>query len=269
MPACSLPGTDVLSAITPAVTPRSGSPAAASGPPVAADARLGSRLTILLFAFCLWAVVIVLRMGQFMIVERGRYLEAMTREALFQGVVPAARGRILDRDGRPLAWSERVFTVHWHIPRRHAEAEALLAFLDREPWLTAALPRPLADHQLGERVELAHDLTAARAMELEDLADQVPGLEIRAAFRRHVVAEPHLRQYIGLVRTGPDGTEVGISGIEREHDDILRGLPGTFQVMLDKEGRWLPETWRKVGELRPGFDVQLPLRADSREEPAP
>lgn len=259
----------MLSAITPAVTPRSDPPPAAPGRPEADDARVGIRLTILLFAFCLWAAVVVLRMGQFMIVERGRHLEAMTREARFTGVVPAARGRILDRDGRALAWSERVFSVHWRIPRERHEAERLLAVLDRQPWLTATVPRPLADTQLGQRLRLAQDLPVAQAMELESLADQVPGLEISAAFRRHLVADPRLRQYLGQVRTGPDGTEVGVSGIELEHDDILRGLPGTFEVMLDKEGRWLPETWRKVGELRPGFDVQLPWRSDHGEGQAP
>lgn len=259
----------MLPALTPAVSLPSTPSTVAAGGSAVADRRQGVRLTILLFGFCLWALLIVLRMGQFMIVERGRHLEAMTREALFEGVVPAARGRILDRDGRPLAWSERVFAVHWRVPRDRSQAEVLLAYLDREPWLTAALPRPLPEAQLGQRVELAQGLPAERAMTLDALSNQVAGLEISAAFRRHVVAEARLRQYIGRVEVGPDGSEVGSSGLEREHDAILRGVPGTFRVMLDKEGRWLPETWRKVGELRPGFDVQLPLRAGPAEEQEP
>lgn len=258
----------------PAITPTLEPPAPPADPAAglfgrAPAPRLDTRLTVLLFGFCLWAVIIVLRLGQFMIVDRDRYLEAMSREALFTGVVPAGRGRILDRDGQPLAWSERVFNVHWHLPRDRVQAEVLLERLDREPWLTAALPRPLPDDCLGQRLELARDLPAAQAVRLETLSDLVPGLEVTAAFRRHVAGDPALQALIGAVDSAPDGTEVGISGLERAHDDVLRGLPGSFHVMLDREGRWLPETWRKVGELRPGYDVQLPLRASRNAEASP
>ena len=238
-------------------------------PPSRLDPRVGNRLTVLLFILCLWGVLILLRLAQFMILDRDRYLEAMQREAVFEGVVPAARGRILDRDSRVLAWSDRVFAVHWRVPRDAAQAITLLALLDAQPWLTATLPRPLPPTALGTRLELAQDLPAERAVRLETLADQVPGLEITSGFRRHLAPEPGWREYIGRVAQGADGSEVGLSGAEREYDDILRGLPGAFHVMLDKDGRWLPETWRKVGDLRPGLDVQLPLRTLPREERAP
>ena len=233
------------------------------------DPRVGNRLTVLLFGFCLWGILILLRLAQFMVFDRDRYLEAMQREAVFEGVVPGARGRILDRDSRVLAWSDRVFAVHWRVPREAAQTSTLLALLDTEPWLTATLPRPLPPAALGTRLELARDLPAEDAARLETLANQVPGLEITAGFRRHVVPEPGWREYIGRVAHGADGTEVGLSGVEQEYDDILRGLPGTFHVMLDKDGRWLPETWQKVSDLRPGLDVQLPLRARPREARAP
>jgi cell division protein FtsI/penicillin-binding protein 2 len=241
----------------------------AAGTRARLDPQIGNRLTVLLFGFCLWGALLLLRLSQFMVFDRGPYLEAMQREAVFAGFVPAARGRIFDRDSRLLAWSDRVFAVHWRVPRELAPAFALLALLDGEPWLTARLPRPLPASALGARLELARDLPVERAVRLETLADQVPGLEISAGFRRHVAPDPGLRDYIGRVGRGADGTEVGLSGVEREYDDILRGLPGTFHVMLDKDGRWLPETWQKVSDLRPGLDVQLPLRTLPRGERLP
>jgi cell division protein FtsI/penicillin-binding protein 2 len=224
---------------------------------------------VLLFGFCLWAILLLLRLAQFMIFDRGRTLEAMQREAVFTGSVAAARGRILDRDSRVLAWSDRVFAVHWRVPREAGLAETLLARLAAEPWLTVTLPRPLPPSALGTRLELARDLGAERAVRLEALAEQVPGLEVTSGFRRHVAPEPGWREYIGRVAHGTDGSEVGLSGVELEFDDILRGLPGTFHVMLDKDGRWLPETWQKVSDLRPGLDVQLPMRTLPREERTP
>lgn len=251
------------------MTRLNGAPDPGSRPFPRLDPRVGNRLTVLLFAFCLWGILIVLRLAQYMILDRERYLEAMQRDAVLTGVVPAARGRILDRDNRLLAWSDRVFAVHWHLPRDAAQADALLALLDTEPWLTATLPRPLPPTALGLRLELARDLPAERAIRLEALADQVPGLEISSAFRRHLAHEPGWREYIGRVTQGTDGSEVGVSGVELELDDILRGQPGAFHVMLDKDGRWLPETWQKISELRPGLDVQLPLRAPPREGTPP
>ena len=248
----------------PSVPLRSG-----SAPPVRPEPRVGNRLTVLLFVFCLWGILILLRLAQFMVFDRGRYLEAMERDAVFAGVVPAARGRIQDRDSRLLAWSERVFAVHWRLPHDAAQASTLLALLDSEPWLTAALPRPLPSALLGQRLELARDLSVERAIRLEALADQVPGLEISSGFRRHLTPTPGWRDYIGRVTHGEDGSEVGISGVEREFDDILRGQPGAFHVMLDRDGRWLPETWQKVSDLRPGLDVQLPMRTLPREERTP
>ncbi len=227
---------------------------------VLAEPRVGNRLTALLFLYCLWAGVIVLRLAQFMIVQRDHTVESMEREAVFQGLLPAARGRLLDRDGRVLAWSERVFTVHWQVPRNPAQAEAERKALSAEPWLASAIPEPLPPEWLGARVLLAQDVDLERAVRLDDLAEAVRGLEISASFRRHVVPDPAVRALVGRVGRDTDGSEVGLTGAEAEHDAILRGFPGVFQVMVDKEGRWLPETWQKTGELRPGYDVQLPIR---------
>jgi cell division protein FtsI/penicillin-binding protein 2 len=204
-----------------------------------------------------------------MVFERDGAVEAMRREAVFRGLVPAARGRILDRDGRILAWSERVFAVHWQVPVQAEQAARECAALASEPRLATRLPQPLPAAWPGTRVLLAQDLDADSAVRLEGLAGAVPGLAVTSHFRRQVVDDAAVQALVGRVARAEDGSEVGVSGIEREHDGILRGLPGAFQVMVDKQGRWLPETWQKIGELRPGYDVQLPLRARLAEGLSP
>ena len=53
----------------------------------------------------------------------------------------------------------------------------------------------------------------------------------------------------------------GVSGAEAAHDVLLRGRPGRYRVLLDRTGSWIPGTWRRLSELRPGYDVYLPIKA--------
>lgn len=242
-------------------------------PAVLAGPRLPSpisatRMTAVLFVFVLWALVITLRLAQFMVLDRGRYVAAMTREAVVEGVLPAPRGRILDRDGRVLAWSERVFALEWRVPSTPEAARREGALLAAEPLLAAAVAALGEAPTPGTVAPLATGLPAAEAVRLEPLLGRLHSLRLASHFRRHHVQDPLWREALGQVRLAPDGCEVGVNGLEYTHDGILRGQAGLFRVMRNSQGDWLPETWRKEREMRAGFDVQIPTRT-GRPEPTP
>jgi cell division protein FtsI/penicillin-binding protein 2 len=111
----------------------------------------------------------------------------------------------------------------------------------------------------GATVVLCRSLTPAQAAKLAPLCAANRRLQLTGRFERQRYPDRDLARRLGRV-VRRDGIEVGVSGLERANDAILRGRPGMFRVMVDREGRWLPETWEKVREMRPGYDVYLPVR---------
>ena len=235
-----------------------------------ASLRRGRRETVVLILFVLWAVVLVTRLAQVMILQRPAVLQKMSRESWIQGVIPPLRGRLLDRNGIPLAWSTRHFALRWDVP---ADLDQL-----RKDWQVIRQHSPALDSDwdvprliahAGSTTDLAKDLGAERILHVEPLCERVPGLTIGSYFVRHYHRNPHVRKRLGKVRT-VKGIQVGISGDERRHDTLLRGCPGVYRVMVDPDGNWLNHTWKKVRDLRAGYDVYLPLALQpSRREARP
>lgn len=218
------------------------------------------RIILLLFVFVLWAAVIVARLAQSMILRGPSTLAAMTRESVQDVFTPALRGRLLDRDGRPLAWSTRHVALVWEAPADAALAAARLEDIRRcvgDLTLTAAAES--SDSLLGRTVTLADDLMPASVVRLDAVCRAIPGLRLDSYFVRHVHALAAQRIAIGTVML-VDGHEVGVSGAEKMHDSLLRGRPGAYRVMRNQSGEWIPESWQELRATQPGHDVHLPMR---------
>jgi len=110
--------------------------------------------------------------------------------------------------------------------------------------------------RLGTRSCVLDDVTLRSVTSPEQLM-AIRGVRLESYFARHYCSAPEVVLALGQV-TLIDGAEVGVSGAEKTHDALLRGRPSSYRVMVDKHGEWIPETWRKTDELRPGFDVHLP-----------
>jgi len=214
---------------------------------------------MVLFAFVLWFLLIVGCMAQFMVVRGSREMSAMTRESVVYRKIPALRGRLLDRDGRPLAWSVRRVRLLWDRPAgvdsAQATGEEIRAAL---PWLvlTPAI-EPAPEGEMPAPVVLARDLSWQQVREVK--AARLRGLRIEGYVERsHAPGPPEALGRLGIIRW-EDGRSFGMSGLEREHDALLAGQPGLYRVVTDKHGRWVPETWRVIQPMRPGYDVHVSL----------
>jgi penicillin-binding protein 2 len=150
---------------------------------------------------------------------------------------------------------------------------------------------PAARGPLAEELDyhvMADDVPAAAAAEIEDHPRQFPGVKIIRRLRRtypagalaaHVLgylgpapaAEkgdcPHLPErpegclaQMGTVPFFPPGALVGLSGVERQYESLLRGRQGTAVELTDHSGRLLGA--ERQEEPRPGGDLMLTL--DSR-----
>ena len=214
------------------------------------------RAPILLFIFGLWAIIITFRLFQVMVLDRDEYLRQMTASSWHQGTILAIRGRILDKDGNPLAWSTRHFRVVSDPPRGNEFYRQQLVI--RETFdLPADSTPPYSPG--GATVTIRPDLAPQQFALADRLATEIPEVRIEPYFKRHRHPDPRIRTRLGEVAV-QNGMEVGTSGAELEHDSLLRGRPGLFRVMLTPAGEWLPGTWEQIRAVKSGYDVYLPVR---------
>ena len=181
--------------------------------------------------------------------EREKYLELGRKLALYQAEYYAPRARLLDRDGVPLAWSERYFDLYCLVRAEELTPEARQQLEE----LLGKLPEPPPERQIPWK----RGLTAPQILALEKWNATSRILEIRPRLERiRVSLSPELRETLGEVRI-ENGRQVGISGAEKEFDAILAGKPGSYEVMLDRHRNWIPGTWKEQHAPCPGTDVRL------------
>ncbi len=209
------------------------------------------RHKILFAAIAIPAAAVVLRMVYLAGAGGDVYRAEAARTAESRGELSAIRGRIYEADGRLAAWSVRRYDLIWtprantDAARNAAVAQALRnAFADAFP---PAAPPPVPGSVLK------YDLTM-HELELADaLNAHYPELETVLRWERVHDGDS---TRLGEVRQ-EDGTEFGISGLEAQFDARLRGTPGIYTVMLDREGRWIDTTFRIQVPPRPGEDIHL------------
>ncbi|KRE43474.1 penicillin-binding protein 2 [Knoellia sp. Soil729] len=208
------------------------------------------------------------RLGQVQLTQHADYTAAAAQLNTREIVVPAVRGRILDRSGRPLAdnTSTTVVTLE-----RRAVADSddgARALLTR---VAKTLKRPVDEllartHLCGEAgaspapscwagspqvpIPVASGVDPKRALSLVERPDLYPGIAVEAVpVRRypapHGVNAAHLLGYLGRATdkevSAPDSVVtaddlVGRAGLEQQYDTVLRGTPGRTVVSVDPRG---------------------------------
>jgi cell division protein FtsI (penicillin-binding protein 3) len=164
--------------------------------------------------------------------------------------LPAGRGTIFDRMGRPLAIGERAVTVYAD-PRRVTDPRATA--------IAAAETLGIDAEELYVRLEAATGSFAyvrrkADPAKADALAKRgLEGLgfypEERRTYPQRTVAS-HVLGYAGVDNRG-------LSGLESSLDDVLRGEPGSQTIVKDALGRAV-DVVESTAE-RPGRDVFLTL----------
>ncbi|MGH9165544.1 MAG: penicillin-binding protein 2 [Acidimicrobiales bacterium] len=190
----------------------------------------------------------------------------------------APRGRILDRQGRPLVENRmsEVITVQRQEVADRPEVLGRLAAL-------VGISRPellrrMADLRYSRYrpVPVAEDVREETVVYLREHAADFPGVEAKAVAERSYPTGPvalgaHVLGYVGEIndtelaaRQDQDyrlGDDIGKSGVEQAYEKELRGRPGRIVLEVDASGRVL----RTLPGSRPpvrGNDVQLTVDLD-------
>ena len=214
------------------------------------------RAVRILWIILIWAILASCWFFYYSVLARQKYLEMGNRLAMRQGYYYAGRSRILDKNDRVLAWSERYFDLYLMCSEEDPNIQQMSLDKVREILPDAAFIR------VKEAVFLLkREVPPEKIIELEPLLTKFPDLKILPRTVRKVVDYMEVRNYVGYVEL-KDGRPFGVSGIEKEYDSRLAGTIGVYEVMLDRHKNWVPETWRLKSKAVPGKDVKLGLSLD-------
>ena len=213
----------------------------------------GGRLSILVFVFGIWILLCAALLARSTVFRRDELRKKSEKISWRTGVIPVLRGRILDKSGLPLAWTEmEKDAVLDALPKNRRLKEALLREIGE-----IAPPGPDENRKAFPLVVI-RNLTPAQMEKWADLVRRYPAsVSIRTRILRKRVEYLTVRDTLGECAVDENGIQSGVSGLEKEYDDVLSGRPGRFRVMLDRSGRWIADSLRIEDSGEPGKDVIL------------
>ena len=229
-------------------TPRT--PGGAGSPEDGGRAGLRRRVMVGVVLIGVWGALILGQLVQIQVLDHETMVRRADRQHRHELTIPPFRGRIYDRNGRPLALTVAVDSVYVVPPDYSAAtipaaAERLAECLEVPVALVERRLRRESRFSWLKRKAAAEQVTCARETgfpvgTIEEFGRFYPGGKLAA----HV---------LGFV--GADGD--GLGGIEFARDQVLRGEPGRRTVWTD--GRRTGRGSRVVRESRPGADIELTI----------
>ena len=189
------------------------------------------RILIVAVLFTAWAAGIEARLVYLQVFHHDEYVAKAKRQQVRTQTLPAIRGDILDRDNRVLATSVDVETIYAvpseiEINDRRGTASALCKALDD---CTSDFKASLVDRlstakpfQYVKRHVTPEEASAVRALKLD-------GIGFMPESHRFYPNRELLGPTLGYV--GVDN--VGLGGIERSYDTVIRGTDGKVVVVTD------------------------------------
>jgi penicillin-binding protein 2 len=234
-----------------------------------------ARLTALGVVVALLFAVLVGRLWQLQVIQGEQYLAASEENRLRDLRLPAPRGILYDRKGRPLVTSRAAFTVSI-LPNEIRSAERVLPRLAAIVQLSESEIRDRiarARSRPFEPVRLRRDAPKAIVAMVEENRLDLPGVIIEVEPVRHYLygsLAAHALGYLGEISptelaSAPwkdyrMGDLVGKGGVERVYDRILRGHEGRQRVEVDARGRLLRVLGREPS--RAGRSIVLTIDLD-------
>ncbi len=208
-----------------------------------------------------WLVVLVFGLCFLLVGWRAVQLHVIDREFLnTQGdmrtvrieSIPATRGKIVDRNGEPLAVSAPVVTL-WANPQ---EADrALPGWLELEDLLgleQGSLVVRLAQNADKEFIYIQRQI--APEIGRQAMALKLQGLYSQRSHKRYYPAAEVAAHVVGMTNIDEQGQE----GLELIFDQYLQGTAGKKKVLKDRRG-YIVEDLSLIRDAQSGKDLQLSI----------
>jgi len=252
------------------------------GPMLLRDDTRFAQGRIAIFQYITVAVFLFLLSGFWMLQVHGHEAASQAAERNRIKTVPliAPRGKILDRDGRVIVDNQPAFSVmlsRENLRMEHIDVIAAGLNLDADDIRTRL--KRFASRPKYYPLILKQDLDPSELAFVESHRDRntFPELELEQSPRRLYPRgglAGHVIGYVGEVSDQElnsaefakytQGDFVGQAGLERQYNDLLKGVDGQKRVVVDSLGRERPldQSGTSDKEATPGQTLQLSLDLD-------
>ena len=215
------------------------------------------------------------KLYQVQVVEGARYTTMAESNRISARLIAPPRGRLLDRNGEVMGGNR----INWRallVAEQTGDVAATLDNFSRIVALTeterARIDRELRRHRRFVPIMLREFLTWEDMARIEVAAPDLPGILVDVGTTRQYPHGAALAHVVGYVAPPAEadvaedpilalpGIRVGRSGMERVHDQVLRGRAGAVQLEVNAVGRVIRELDRQEGTQ--GQDVALTIDLD-------
>jgi penicillin-binding protein 2 len=222
----------------------------------------------LLLAYGLWELQ----------VSQSDYYSAAAEENRVRNVpILAPRGKILDRNGRPIVENYRSLTallLRDSSRDLKADADLIAQGLNLDPKEVREKIRRFSSMPQYQPIYLKEDITPDEEAFIEAHRTELPELDTIMAYRRLYPLKgfmAHLIGYVGEVSEDmlnqpgfelyDPGDVVGKSGVELQYNHLLMGKNGSRRVVVDSHGREVGKPLEEKPAV-PGKDLKLTIDVD-------
>jgi penicillin-binding protein 2 len=235
--------------------------------------------------YVILAIFLLLAYGLWQLqVSQSDYYSAAAEENRVRNVpILAPRGKILDRNGRPIVENYRSLTallLRDSSRDLKADADLISQGLNLDPKEVREKIRRFSSLPQYQPIYLKEDITPDEEAFIEAHRTELPELDTIMAYRRLYPLKgfmAHLIGYVGEVSEDmlnqpgfelyTPGDVVGKSGVELQYNQILMGKNGSRRVVVDSHGREvgkpLEEKPAEAGkDLKLTIDVDLQIAAE-------
>jgi cell division protein FtsI (penicillin-binding protein 3) len=227
--------------------------------PAVRDARSSRRLRTVLVVYLLITLAMGWRLVDIQVLSAPEYREMARRQTERDLELPAERGKVYDRTGEPLALSMPTATIVAN-PRQIRDAGRKVDVRDIARRLARVLP--VASDDIEAQLRLDRGFVYLARQMPHHVGEQVAalgvaGVQVLDEPKRTYPAGPLAAQIVGFA--GIDNE--GLSGLERQYDTLLAGLPGRMVAQQAPQGLEISSAPR-IGEP-PVAGTDLVLTLDS------
>ena len=207
-----------------------------------------TRLYLLGGVLFLWCFAICFRLVYLQIFCYGEYEQRAQHQHQRSIEVSARRGIIYDRGGHELAMSINVESV-FAVPNEIPDLRGTISLISR---ITHENP-----HEILARCEASKTFCWVERKADADVAERIRNLNLRGIHfqkesKRFYPKRELAAQVLGYVGMDDDG----VSGIEREYNDELKGKPGRMVISVDARKQWFGSVEKQP---EPGQNIVLTL----------